>query len=71
MGLELSAELKRGGRFDYMHRAELHGRPGAGVEGVVIEVNPAETPITSIATVSIRGTAVETVPAILTPMQSS
>jgi NAD-dependent deacetylase len=33
--------------------------------GVVIEVNPAETPITSIATVSIRGTAVETVPAIL------
>ncbi len=40
MGLELRAELKRGGRFDYMHRAELHGRPGAGVEGVVIEVNP-------------------------------
>lgn len=33
--------------------------------GAVIEVNPAETPITSIATVSIRGTAVETVPAIL------
>ncbi len=23
-----------------MHRAELHGRPGAGVEGVVIEVIP-------------------------------
>src|SRR5229473_1878125 len=23
-----------------MHRAELHGRPGAGVEGVVIEVVP-------------------------------
>src|SRR5712692_2383024 len=40
VGLELKAELKRGGRFDYMHRAELHGRPGAGVEGVVIEVNP-------------------------------
>ena len=40
MGLELNAELKRGGRFDYMHRAELHGRPGAGVEGVVIEVIP-------------------------------
>lgn len=33
--------------------------------GAVIEVNPAETPITSIATVSIRGTAVETVPSIL------
>jgi NAD-dependent deacetylase len=33
--------------------------------GAVIEVNPAETPITSIATVSIRGTAVEAVPAIL------
>src|SRR5712691_4205802 len=40
VGLELKAELKRGGRFDYMHRAELHGRPGAGVEGAVIEVNP-------------------------------
>lgn len=40
MGLELQAELTRGGRFDYMHRAELHGRPGAGVEGVVIEVIP-------------------------------
>jgi uncharacterized protein YndB with AHSA1/START domain len=40
VGLELKAELKRGGRFDYMHRAELHGRPGAGVEGVVIEVIP-------------------------------
>src|SRR6266853_629269 len=40
VGLELTAELKRGGRFDYMHRAELHGRPGAGVEGVVIEVTP-------------------------------
>jgi uncharacterized protein YndB with AHSA1/START domain len=23
-----------------MHRAELHGRPGAGVEGVVVEVIP-------------------------------
>src|SRR5216683_8412755 len=40
VGLELRGELKRGGRFDYMHRAELHGRPGAGVEGVVIEVVP-------------------------------
>ena len=30
--------------------------------GAVIEVNPVETPITSIATVSIRGTAVEAVP---------
>src|SRR5258706_8746787 len=40
VGLELRAELRRGGRFDYMHRAELHGRPGAGVEGVVIEVLP-------------------------------
>jgi len=38
VGLELRAELKRGGRFDYMHRAEVHGRPGAGVEGAVIEV---------------------------------
>src|SRR6266705_1956515 len=36
----VGVELKRGGRFDYMHRAELHGRPGAGVEGVVIEVIP-------------------------------
>jgi NAD-dependent deacetylase len=33
--------------------------------GAVIEVNPAETPITSIATISIRGTAVETVPPML------
>src|SRR2546426_9547015 len=40
VGLEPKAELKRGGRFDSMHRAELHGRPGAGVEGVVIEVIP-------------------------------
>ena len=39
-GLELEAELKRGGRFDYMHRLEVHRRPGAGVEGVVIEVVP-------------------------------
>jgi NAD-dependent deacetylase len=30
--------------------------------GAVIEVNPVETPLTSIATVSIRGTAVGTVP---------
>ena len=30
--------------------------------GAVIEVNPVETPITSIATVSIRGTAVDAVP---------
>lgn len=33
--------------------------------GAVIEVNPAETPITSLAMISIRGTAVETVPSIL------
>ena len=33
--------------------------------GAVIEVNPVETPITSIATISIRGTAVEAVPNIL------
>jgi NAD-dependent deacetylase len=33
--------------------------------GAVIEVNPAETPITPIATASIRGTAVETVPRLL------
>lgn len=33
--------------------------------GAVIEVNPVETPITSIATISIRGTAVETVPKIV------
>jgi uncharacterized protein YndB with AHSA1/START domain len=39
-GLELKAELKRGGRFDYMHRLEVHRRHGAGVEGVVIEVVP-------------------------------
>ena len=30
--------------------------------GAVIEINPVETPITPIATISIRGTAVETVP---------
>ena len=39
-GLELKAELKRGGRFDYMHRLEVRRRHGAGVEGVVIEVVP-------------------------------
>jgi NAD-dependent deacetylase len=33
--------------------------------GAVVEVNPAETPITDIATVSVRGTAVETVPTLL------
>jgi NAD-dependent SIR2 family protein deacetylase len=31
----------------------------------VIEVNPDETPITSIATVSIRGTAVDAVPRLV------
>src|SRR3989449_11006246 len=41
VGLELKAELKRGGRFDYMNRAELHGRPGAGVEGAVIGIGRA------------------------------
>ena len=39
-GLELNAELKRGGRFDYMHRLEIHSRDGPGVAGVVIEVIP-------------------------------
>jgi len=33
--------------------------------GAVIEVNPVETPITAIATVSIRGTAVDAVPRLL------
>jgi NAD-dependent deacetylase len=33
--------------------------------GAVIEVNPVETPLTEIATVSIRGTAVGTVPGLL------
>jgi NAD-dependent deacetylase len=33
--------------------------------GAVIEINPVETPITPIATTSIRGTAVETVPRVL------
>src|SRR5258708_13152921 len=49
VGLELTAGLKRGGRFDYMHRAELHGRPGAGVEGVVIEVIPRKKLVNSFA----------------------
>jgi uncharacterized protein YndB with AHSA1/START domain len=39
-GLELHAELKRGGRFDYMHRLEIHRRDGPGVAGFVIEVVP-------------------------------
>jgi uncharacterized protein YndB with AHSA1/START domain len=39
-GLELHAELKRGGRFDYMHRLEVHRRDGPGVAGFVIEVIP-------------------------------
>src|SRR5262245_51438830 len=39
-GLELHAELKRGGRFDYMHRFELHKRDGPGVAGHVIELVP-------------------------------
>ena len=36
-GLELHAELKRGGRFDYMHRFEIHKREGPGVAGHVID----------------------------------
>lgn len=40
VGLELEAELKPGGRFDYMHRLEVHRRHGPGVAGVVIEVVP-------------------------------
>jgi uncharacterized protein YndB with AHSA1/START domain len=39
-GLELDAELKRGGRFDYMHRLEIHKRDGPGVAGFVIEFVP-------------------------------
>lgn len=39
-GLELQAELKRGGRFDYMHRQEIHRRDGPGVAGFVIDVVP-------------------------------
>lgn len=39
-GLELHAELKRGGRFDYMHRLEVHRRDGPGVAGFVFEVVP-------------------------------
>lgn len=39
-GLELNAELEPGGRFDYLHRLEVHRRHGAGVQGVVIEVIP-------------------------------
>jgi NAD-dependent deacetylase len=33
--------------------------------GAVIEVNPVETPLTAIATISIRGTAADTVPRLL------
>jgi len=33
--------------------------------GAVIEVNPAETPITPITAVSIRGTAATAIPAIV------
>jgi uncharacterized protein YndB with AHSA1/START domain len=40
VGLELEAELKPGGRFDYMHRLEVHRRDGPGVAGEVIEVVP-------------------------------
>ena len=36
-----------------------------GRGGRVIEINPVETPITDIAAVTIRGTAVETVPVVL------
>ncbi len=39
VGLELKAELKPGGRFDYMHRAELHGRPGKPSR-VTYEIEP-------------------------------
>jgi uncharacterized protein YndB with AHSA1/START domain len=39
-GLELYADLRRGGRFDYMHRLEIHRRDGPGVAGVVVEVVP-------------------------------
>ena len=39
-GLELHAELRRGGRFDYMHRLEIHRRDGPGVAGRVIELVP-------------------------------
>ena len=39
-GLALEAELRRGGRFDYMHRLEIHRRDGPGVAGFVIEVVP-------------------------------
>lgn len=33
--------------------------------GAVIEVNPVETPITDISSISLRGTAVDVVPGIL------
>ena len=36
--------------------------------GQVIEINPEETPLTRVATVSIRGTAVEVVGKMLTPI---
>jgi NAD-dependent deacetylase len=36
--------------------------------GQVIEINPEETPLTRVATVSIRGTAVEVVGAMLAPL---
>jgi len=39
-GLELHAELERGGRFDYMHRLEIHRRDGPGVAGFIIEFVP-------------------------------
>ena len=39
-GLALEADLRRGGRFDYMHRLEIHRREGPGVAGFVIEVVP-------------------------------
>ena len=39
-GLELDAELKPRGRFDYVHRLEVHRRHGPGVVGAVIEVVP-------------------------------
>ncbi len=39
-GLELDAELKPRGRFDYVHRSEVHRRHGPGVVGAVLEVVP-------------------------------
>ncbi len=40
VGMEIKADLRPGGRFDYYHRFEEHRRHGTGLEGVVIEVVP-------------------------------